>query len=1440
MVLLEEQERQASREEVSAAGRTMAPSSSLTNSSCEAHGWCRKTLQRSKWIVSALQGNFGGGKEAERVGKNGKKKGWKYVSSKALILAYKHGLELYDVFGGGGEEEEEMEWREEGGEENEDCFKEGKIESVCGITVCRDIELCFTIPGTTVTSRGGPQNALEETLVKDAVLVVTSDGFWGVVQYCEERNTLVWVKDGKLDLSPVEAVAMEGNGNWEQGSGGSSNHNMLPLQNGWKGCVGRFKDCGKSFAVVFDMYGAAYGFVISYRDGGTPAQVEINVEYYRLTFDLPAHTHMDFMIGIFDVIFIESFDYTEQPLLCLLFPSDYHGLSYSHIECLAFDFSTRTIKEGPWRITNVDPSSKHLLRWSSVNQTETNYASVVSISAGQVLLYDYLYASKYVYDFPELSAIACHCELLPGLYLILDQVGNFFQMKISRTDSKKNCTKLWEVEIKKHQPPKTGDGSFEEEEEEHVRNASILNYFPKTGLLLVGSPSTSCCVYECVIDAVAVEVTELRRTSKSFNESFAPVTCALPVESDQLTTVFVACGVDKACRLMAFNYGLELTLSMEGPEFPVSPNLMALKRHWCDRYDSFLIFSYDIGSKTLVLSIEEEEFCEVELPGISQCDRTLSIGNTPNDQIIQVTPREVRVISSDDHVETLEGVFEQSVVKGGVIIACSGSQVQYITVVAGKPKLQKELSVKETISALAVDVTSDIGTGGEVIFPSCDPQFIVLGQWGSNRVDIVRCMDWVTVAECEYHACPRSISFIRVKSTPTKENADVYRLVVGLADGIVVISECSREDLLKTSTRESCFISNMGYFSTGDTEVHLMLFADHAIPYETIEQEIFTRSHAPTCSYVYCQGSKRHVIVDMHDPLMIPYYIMNGEHISTPVCFVNGRLLPSAFVGLSNEDSNLMFTKLDLTPKIRYKDLSIEKNVHELTHHSSSGTIFALTQDKDGLTSVEGFSDSTFASTFSPMSFGIDKTITTIGCLHLGGVEAVDSGEVLLIALTCEESFFRPMSLSQMPAPGHNVGGTSELSSWPKATEASRIIAYLPHLERKSSAVRKEEEQREKYNREPVLCQVGDYSFSFGACTALESIVVPGSQRYLVACINMGIQVIRVKFTKLNGKCFSEHMHPMRLNKAQFEVIDQCEAVSSAIGISCVNDKVLVSSLVSGSVHVLEFDDKMKKLVTSYSIEHNISHVNESLLILEDFRFPNNQMEKATREEKRTICVLGDNNGSVTVLTNQEPASSDSATATNRQPLLYSIDTAYATGEAYVRFFRGHIGVRLWSYSKSEVDLSAETGNSKSAQLQSSTPIVGISAGGEIHSLVCVPRKQYESLKSLEETINSEMDKASKSSDTPGESVERQWPPGTVNWLSDRFTSLDSRQLENNANNTPRQSFSDDYMCVDSNICEKYRDQLTEQQQEAILKRLKCTSSFVATEMIDPCKHLFI
>ncbi|KAL1501062.1 hypothetical protein ABEB36_006460 [Hypothenemus hampei] len=408
------------------------------------------------------------------------------------------------------------------------------------------------------------------------------------------------------------------------------------------------------------------------------------------------------------VIDVEFLHGCANPTLILI----YEDVNGRHVKTHEISISQKDFVKVPWKQDNVETEA------SIIISVPSPLGGAIIIGQESILYHDGITSVVVAPPVIKQSTITCYARVDPsGLrYLLGDMAGHLFMLFLeteTRGDSKEVIKDL-KVEM-------LGEIAIPE----------CITYLDN-GVLFIGSRFG---------DSQLVKLNTKTDESGSYvtvMETFtnlAPILdmCVVDLERQSQGQLVTCSGSFKEGSLRIIRNGI-------GIQEHASIDLMGIKGMWAlqangGKFDDTLVLAF-VG-QTRVLSLSGEEVEETDIPGFTSDEQTYFCGNVAHDQLLQVTPLSVRLVSVDS--KTLVSEWKPPTEKRIIVVSCNTSQ---IVVSTGNQLYYLEIHPNELI--LRGETTLDVEVSCLDISPLAEgtqTTLVAVGLWTDISARILNLPD---------------------------------------------------------------------------------------------------------------------------------------------------------------------------------------------------------------------------------------------------------------------------------------------------------------------------------------------------------------------------------------------------------------------------------------------------------------------------------------------------------------------------------------------------------------------------------------------------------------------------------------------------------------------------------------------------------------------------
>lgn len=359
-----------------------------------------------------------------------------------------------------------------------------------------------------------------------------------------------------------------------------------------------------------------------------------------------------------------------------------------------------------------------------------------------------------------------------------------------------------------------------------------------------------------------------------------------------------------------------------------SVDLPGVKGMWSLRgsggsvHDKHLLVSF-VGETRVLAINEEDELEETEIAGLESEEQTLLCANVTSDQILQVTPKEVRLIDANSHmlVETWKPEVKagEGAMDGGVkitaatctdtrlLVSISQGQLVYI-------ELQTSKLVAKTTAVMPAEVSCiDIGPRSQdpaaPAGPGSEPKFAFLGSW-DMQVSVCSLPDLRIICSIPLgvDVIPRSSLICRLEG--------VLYCMVALGDGHLFTFVVDESNGFGLTDRKKV--------SLGTQPMTLKLFTTNGA------QHVFAASDRPTV--IYSSNKK------------LLYSNVNLREVSHMSSF-NSEAFPECLAFI--QDETMLIGTIDQIQKLHIRTIPLGEQPRRICHQKQTRTFAVCTVSSD-------------------------------------------------------------------------------------------------------------------------------------------------------------------------------------------------------------------------------------------------------------------------------------------------------------------------------------------------------------------------------------------------------------------------------------------------------------------------------------------------------------
>eukprot|EP00873_Tetraselmis_striata_P006814 jgi/Tetstr1/427078/TSEL_017282.t1 len=600
-----------------------------------------------------------------------------------------------------------------------------------------------------------------------------------------------------------------------------------------------------------------------------------------------------------------------RPLLTVLHANTGYLGQAVHLQCMAVDLECGALLAGPWAVRNLHPTTR-LLKPLAL-EPEQGMPGVVAISSrGCQLFTEETAEPQRPVEMGGTPAAAA--EVSPGLWVIGDSSGLLWSASLLGEPTG------WRIDP--IQPPQAGAAPGYPA----LSTAEVLCCIPtaEERLLFLGSHHGPSQLLAATHEGASSGRWSL--VEPLFLDSLAPIHAALSYEEpagsgEQHLALCGGCAPTGRVAFASLGVGREALAN--GGALP-GPAIFASVREWGEAHHALLVLSFEAPQECTRLMAMQDGFLSLcELPGLDADSSTLLMTGMPGGWLIQVTPREVRVLGRSGRPRELHaswpapsGRITQVTAHNGHILVAAGTALHALRLdeESGQVLASQREEYAQQVSALALVALP----GGGCL--------AAVGTWGNDAVALYGLsrlgQPLAGVALPQGQA--RSIT------SPTFDGSP--HLVVGTSAGVAVVYA-----LQMTGEEEALEVSMEPLLSVqvGSGAVRLVMMEDP----ETQQEIVYAQSSAD--ALIRCRWGGGPEAFRVHT---------NGQPATSLAAFST----PEAPAGLAwaGQDQELMFGQLDARVALRWRVSYLGDTPLEIAYHKASGCFVVLSRDIYGSSAI--------------------------------------------------------------------------------------------------------------------------------------------------------------------------------------------------------------------------------------------------------------------------------------------------------------------------------------------------------------------------------------------------------------------------------------------------------------------------------------------------------
>ena len=336
-------------------------------------------------------------------------------------------------------------------------------------------------------------------------------------------------------------------------------------------------------------------------------------------------------------------------------------------------------------------------------------------------------------------------------------------------------------------------------------------------------------------------------------------------------------------------------------------------------YDKYLLVTF-VGETRVLAINEEDELEETEIAGLESEEQTLLCANVANDQILQVTPKEVRLIDASSHMlveswqpEASSSAGGESVAinitaatctEGQLLVAISQGQLVYIELQTSKLVIKSRATMQAEVSCL--DIGPRMQEGSQQVH---EPKFACLGSWDMN-ITVCSLPDLQIIC-----SIPLGVDVIPRSSLICRLEGILY-CMVALGDGHLFTFVVDEQNGFQLTDRKKV--------SLGTQPMTLELFTTNG------SYHVFAGSDRPTV--IYSSNKK------------LLYSNVNLREVSHMSPF-NSEAFPECLAFI--QDETMIIGTIDQIQKLHIRTIPLGEQPRRICHQKSTHTFAVCTVSTD-------------------------------------------------------------------------------------------------------------------------------------------------------------------------------------------------------------------------------------------------------------------------------------------------------------------------------------------------------------------------------------------------------------------------------------------------------------------------------------------------------------
>jgi len=602
-------------------------------------------------------------------------------------------------------------------------------------------------------------------------------------------------------------------------------------------------------------------------------------------------------LNVFDIHFLHG---CPQPTIVLLY-QDLHG---RHVRTHEISLKDRDFCKVPWRQGNVEREASLLI------PVPEPFCGCIIVGAESIVYHSGTYYHAIAPAKMQASTIVCYAKVDQdgSRYLLGDMAGRLFMLLLVKEDKIDGSAVVKDLKLELLGETAIADSMT------YLDNGYVYvgSRMGDSQLIRLNSDADSEGSYVTVVDSftnlgpiVDMAVVDLERQDQG-----QLVTCSGAFK-------------DGSLRIIRNGIGIHELASIDLP---------GIKGMWPlrsggnpDKFDDTLVLSFVEQTRVLTLSGEEVE--ETEIAGFVSNKQTFYTGNVEHDQIIQVTPASVRLVS----INTKQMVDEWKP-PGGRMISVCGCNASQVVCAAGPALFY--LEVKDGSVVAVADTTLEHEVACIDVTPFEDgavkTDLLSVGLWTDITLRLFKLpsLEMVAKEPLGGEIIPRSILMVKFEGT--------NYLLCALGDGSLFYFVLNVEALAAHAgggTSSSAVLTEKKKVTLGTQPTMLKKFRTHSTT-----NSVFACSDRPTVIYSSTQK--------------LVFSNVNLKEVKN-MCPLNAEAYPDSLALAS--DSSVTIGTIDEIQKLHIRTIPLGETPRRIVYQEETETFGVITmrldiQGKDGLT----------------------------------------------------------------------------------------------------------------------------------------------------------------------------------------------------------------------------------------------------------------------------------------------------------------------------------------------------------------------------------------------------------------------------------------------------------------------------------------------------------